>query len=258
MMYCIKYAVACNTGRVRKANQDNFWCNGMFLEETNNALPAVFTNVLYCADNPTLAVFDGMGGEQKGETAAYIAASTYDVLQKDNLSLKDCDYLTKCARIINDEICRFGSSNGIRNVGCTGALISFSKNKVYIANIGDSPIIRADKSNVQKVSVDHVLMPEKKKSPLTQYLGVPKDEFIIEPHTAQFPPVDGNRYLLCSDGVTDMVDYDEVKNILLSFSDVGEAAKALLKRALELGGVDNTTLIICEIQKVGMFGNPNV
>lgn len=258
MMYCIKYAVACNTGRVRKANQDNFWCNGRYLEEVNNGLPAVYTSAVYCSDNPTFAIFDGMGGEQKGETAAYIAASTYDALQKNNTSVKDCNYLVKCSRIINSEICKFGSENGIRNTGSTGSMISFSKNHIYIANVGDSPILRADSGRVTQISVPHVLMPEKRKSPLTQYLGVPNEEFIIEPHTAAYPVIEGNRFLLCSDGVTDMVSEAEVAEILLNTSDIGEAAKKLLERALELGGVDNTTLILCEIKKVKLFGKSDI
>ncbi|MBR5515711.1 MAG: serine/threonine-protein phosphatase, partial [Clostridia bacterium] len=228
--------------------------NGRYLEEVNNGLPGIYTNILYCGDNPTLAVFDGMGGEQKGEVASYIASSVYNGICKDNKELKNTVFLVNTARKINNEICRYGSENGIPNVGCTGAFIAFSKKKIYIANIGDSPILRLSSGELKKISVDHVLMPQKKKSPLTQYLGVPPKEFIIEPHRAEYLPLSGDRYLLCSDGVTDMIEKSEIKRMMSETEDIGEAAKVLLETALKNGGKDNTTLILCEIKKVKIFG----
>ncbi|MBE6685879.1 MAG: serine/threonine-protein phosphatase [Ruminococcaceae bacterium] len=258
MMYFIKYAIGCNTGRVRKVNQDNFWCNGLYLEEINDGLPFILSNTLYSGDNPAIAVFDGMGGEQKGESAAYIAASTFNELMKDNVAPKGVSRLVSYCRTINDEISAFGNSAGISNIGSTGALISFSNKRISIANIGDSPIIRLGKNDFSQISHDHVLMPDRKKSPLTQYLGVPKSEFIIEPYTRELEVCHGDRYLLCSDGITDMVSRDEIKMIMKDTKDIAEAAKKLLERALELGGVDNSTLVLCEIQKIKLFGRNGV
>ncbi|MBE6574002.1 MAG: serine/threonine-protein phosphatase [Ruminococcaceae bacterium] len=258
MNYIVSYGMSCNMGNVRKYNQDNFWCDGRYLEEINRGIGEIYCGALAANENPVFAVFDGMGGEQKGEAASYIAATMLDRVMKENDKPKDEAFFSGLFRQINAEVCEYGNSIGIHNIGSTGALLGFSRNKVTVCNIGDSPILRLNNGTLTQISVDHVLATDRKKSPLTQFLGVPLDEFIIEPHTAQIPVCDKDRYLICSDGVTDMISREEIAKIMTEVKDIGECTHKLLSTALNNGGVDNTTLIVLEIKKLKLFGKIDI
>jgi protein phosphatase len=102
-------------------------------------------------------------------------------------------------------------------------------------------------NKLTKLSVDHVHEAAPgKKAPLTQCLGVPESEFTIEPYIAKGFFLDKERYLLCSDGLTDMVSDDEICSALSKEMGVKDIAETLLNKALENGGADNITIIICE------------
>ena len=72
MKYIIDYSICCNKGKLRRKNQDNFYCDGMFLPADNNGLEGIKSGCVTSKDEAVLAVFDGMGGEQMGEYAAFI------------------------------------------------------------------------------------------------------------------------------------------------------------------------------------------
>ena len=82
-----------------------------------------------------------------------------------------------------------------------------------------------------------------KKFPLTQYLGIPEDEMLIEPHVYSGKLVPGDIFLLCSDGVTDMLSREEILKILLKADSPAEAVEALTEKAVEAGGKDNITAV---------------
>jgi protein phosphatase len=86
------------------------------------------------------------------------------------------------------------------------------------------------------------------KPPLSQNLGIPPSELIIDPYLAHGPCNYGDIYLICSDGLTDMLSIGEITEILSSGSIV-QAASQLMEQALDHGGKDNTTIILCEIQR---------
>ena len=67
MSYQINYAYTCHTGKVRRNNEDNFWCCGDLLPASNNGMEEIHTGTCPREKLPTLAVFDGMGGESQGE-----------------------------------------------------------------------------------------------------------------------------------------------------------------------------------------------
>lgn len=253
MNYLVKYAMSCNIGKVRKYNQDNFWCNGRFLEEVNRGINEIRRGILAANERPVFAVFDGMGGEQKGEVASYIAASALDEFLKSNSAELSTDILVSLFRHINSNVCSYGDKEGIKNVGSTGSLLAFTSDSVLLCNIGDSPILHFHNGNLSQVSEDHVLDVGRKKAPLTQFLGVPLDEFIIEPYTVSLGLCDKDRYLICSDGITDMIEREEIERIMAEEQDVAECTRHLLCSALDNGGVDNITLIVMEINKVKPF-----
>ena len=86
------------------------------------------------------------------------------------------------------------------------------------------------------------------KPPLSQNLGIPPDELKIEPYVAKGQYYDGDVYLICSDGLTDMVSEEEIADTL-SGRGILEAQKRLLNAALDNGGKDNITIILCKVRK---------
>lgn len=254
MKYTINYAVLCHKGHVRSMNQDNFWCAATFLESNNEGLPETLSGSAEATDTPAFAVFDGMGGEQRGEMAAYIAASQFDTLYRAKSKKDPKLFLLETCSVINDRICLYQQENHIRQMGTTAAILMFGMNDVYICNLGDSRVYLHSGIRLTQISHDHsVTGTDDAKPPLTQNLGIPETEFIIEPYIAKGPYRSGDRYLVCSDGLTDMVSESEMCSTLSTHNKASDAANDLMRKALENGGVDNISIILCEVRKQRMF-----
>ena len=131
----------------------------------------------------------------------------------------------------------------------------------YLCNIGDSKAFHFDGEKLEQISVDHCAATfYGEKPPLSQNLGIPPAEMMIEPHYARGYYHAGDIYLLCSDGLTDMVSIEEIAKILTETAaggntDVSNAAEKLLQKALDNGGRDNITIILCRVKKrkLGLF-----
>ena len=204
------------------------------------------------SNTPTLfGVFDGLGGEECGEIASYIAAKTTccPIKAKDSLS-----FLNTLCQKANDEICRYMKENLVFSMGTTAAMVLFDKKNITLCNVGDSRIYHISKNEMSQISKDHVAFSvQGQKPPLSQSLGIPPEEIIIQPHFVQSNYVCGDKYLICSDGLTDMVSEEDIKSII-DENDINEAIKALLNKTLENGGRDNVTIILLEIkQKRSLF-----
>ena len=89
--------------------------------------------------------------------------------------------------------------------------------------------------------------PPKKKTPLTQHLGINPEDFLIEPYIAKGELKAGDVYLLCSDGLTDMLSNLEIDEILSAGASPEEDVRRLVDAALEKGGKDNVTAIVCRV-----------
>jgi len=245
----MEYTALCNTGKVREKNQDNIWCDSFYLESENNGLEKGLTVVTGIAPTSALCVFDGMGGEKQGEVAAYIAAKTFNNSYK-NREIDDPQaFLTESCLEMNSKICQYQQSNHIRNMGTTAAILFCGIDEVYTCNLGDSRIYSFSEGELKQLSQDHVHIGyNSKKTPLTQSLGIPESEFIIEPFISKNEYRHNDRYLLCSDGLTDMVSDEDIAGIFSKGLSVRETAETLMSMALENGGIDNTTIIICELR----------
>lgn len=261
----VEYAGTCFQGLVRKNNEDNFWCDSRYLESENHGLEELFFGVLDRESFPAFAVFDGMGGEECGEVAAYLATDTFGRGLKENYCLASADVCeenenskektirgTERIRVLcqdmNDEICRYASEHGIHSMGSTAALLFFLDSGVYAANVGDSSIFCFQDHRLKKVSLDHVCAsPLYRKPPLTQYLGIPSEEMLLSPHIQKLDSFDGTLFLLCSDGLTDLFKEEEIEEILDNAESVYQAVDFLKKETLRRGALDNTTMILCRI-----------
>ena len=254
----LDYFYTSHIGNVRSSNQDNLFCVGEYMDCINKGTDNIISGTILPLSKPLFAVFDGMGGEEQGEIAAYIAAEQMSKFKFQNDPHKS---LLDYCMIANSEICNFAQENNIHSMGTTAAILMFDKKKAYVCNIGDSKIFSVSNGTLKQISVDHVCVSAfGKKPPLSQNLGIPENELIISPYTATFKYKPGDIFLICSDGLTDMMTPMEIENILLN-TDKGTATEILLKTALKNGGKDNVTLILIYAVKEkvnGLIFNKNI
>jgi len=246
MRFVIEAACGCHIGNIRKTNEDNFYFEEKCLAANQNGLrnPVSFERPL--TSGLCLAVFDGMGGEQYGEVASFIAARRASRLRIPRDAGEVLPYFCQKA---NREICDFAAKNGVSSTGTTAAMLLFTKKRIHLCNIGDSKIFRLRKGKLEQLSVDHLCVaPFGAKPALSQNLGLPPEESVIEPFFLKLGYTVGDLYLLCSDGLTDMVPTEEIEKTLSSLP-LKSAAQRLLEQALEGGGKDNTTVMLCKIEK---------
>ena len=260
-MPSINSVAASNVGNVRENNEDNFFLNGKTLDTSIKG--TAITNDK--ADSGLFAVCDGMGGEEHGETAAAIAVSTLNEYYRQ--ALKQKASLDKWLQLYTDEantqICAEIEKNGGKRMGTTFAVLYIQDQTAYISNIGDSRAYLLRNQQLTQLSKDHtqirrlldmgILTAENAKThpdrhKLTQHLGIFPDEMVIEPFAAQPLQMETNDiFLLCSDGLTDMLEDKEIEETLLQYANPQDAAMKLIEAALQHGGKDNVTVVVTKV-----------
>jgi len=253
MAYQIEYAYTCHIGKIRNNNEDNFWCCGDSLEAQNQGMSHIRSGYMKQSEYPLLAVFDGMGGESCGEMAAFLAAEAcgeHFKTAKDGIRNDPEEFLNEICESMNQAICDYGRTNKINSMGTTAALLAFAEDAVYSCNLGDSRIYKSDREKFYQISQDHVLGRSLfGKAPLTQYLGMEEENLQLEPSISRQKIKIGDRFLLCSDGITDMLSDGEIADILSRDIPVAKTVEILVDRALKKGGRDNITVVLCEIME---------
>ncbi len=242
----IEYYYTCHIGKCRKLNQDNFFCDVDYLSYENNGTEEFKKGNKKVVSPSVFAVLDGMGGEEKGEMAAYIGAKTLSSFEfKKDISSSCIEY----CKIANNEICKYAEENNICSMGSTVAMLVFSKKQITMCNVGDSKVFLFSDKKLEQISFDHVAVSSfGRKPPLSQNLGIPEKEILISPYISVGKYNKGDAYLICSDGLTDMVSVSEIEQILLK-NKREKAIKALLEKALENGGRDNITIVLIYVKK---------
>ena len=253
MAYQIEYAYTCHIGKIRNNNEDNFWCCGDSLEAQNQGMSHIRSGYMKQSEYPLLAVFDGMGGESCGEMAAFLAAEAcgeHFKTAKDGIRNDPEEFLNEICESMNQAICDYGRTNKINSMGTTAALLAFAEDAVYSCNLGDSRIYKSDREKFYQISQDHVLGRSLfGEAPLTQYLGMEEENLQLEPSISRQEIKIGDRFLLCSDGITDMLSDGEIADILSRDIPVAKTVEILVDRALKKGGRDNITVVLCEIME---------
>ena len=92
------------------------------------------------------------------------------------------------------------------------------------------------------------LFKKNTKPSLTQHLGIDEEEFLVEPSIVRMELQAGDRYLLCSDGLTDMVSDEQIKQLLEGADSASSAVRKLIDTALDNGGRDNITVIVLTVE----------
>lgn len=249
----MKYDVAAQSsvGRIRRNNEDNLVLDGEILPLEHKD-SAILSRSITSEGNKLVGVFDGMGGYSNGEKASYIAAVTaLEAVEHNTGHISHEEFLHSLCMEMNDEVCKEADGSGM---GTTCALLYLNNDRYTICNIGDSPIFLVRNGEMKQISVDHNQRatferatgkpaPANQKFKLTQCIGIPKDEMIIEPYIASDAVQLGDFFLLCSDGVTDMVPFVEIKAIICRENNPEAVVKELISKAMEAGGRDNITAV---------------
>lgn len=254
----IESAAITHVGLVRTKNEDNYYVNGKIKEDMK--LPTEGYAETEDHDAYLYAVCDGMGGEGLGEVASMIAVKVLGDFQMTDIRQSAIDYMQRANKLI----CYASEKNNGVTIGTTLALLYIHGNKAISYNVGDSRVYLLRKKELYLLSEDHteaarmvnmgVISEEDAKHhpakhKLTQYLGVSSEEMIIEPYISQEIKVKKNDiFLVCSDGLTNMVTDDEIREILsLKKFDVVSLAKELSAAAEAHGGKDNTTVVVAKV-----------
>lgn len=255
----ISAVYTCDLGKVRKKNQDNLYFQGKILKLQHTKAHSKLLWRTSTKKAVCVGVFDGMGGEQWGETASFLAAETIknEMLEKKTGRIPGDILLEICSKA-NEQIYRKTLELNAERIGTTAAIVYMQYDRIWCCNVGDSRIYRLRDGRLQQMSVDHVDRTEdgdggrtwgrnKKKPGLTQHLGMKPGDMDLLPYIADERMEPGDRYLLCSDGLTDMVSPDEIADILETKRALTECSKLLLESALEHGGKDNITMILFRV-----------
>lgn len=252
MGFVIEAACGCNKGKVRKNNEDNFFFDGKCLEVENDGLknPAYIETPV--KRGLCYAVFDGMGGENFGEIASFTAARQMQQTERTlgDYLIPEKKYLYRLSMSLNEAVLQAKREQCTDRMGTTMVALYFSGRYVYVCNIGDSRAYRLRDGEFLQISEDHIEHRperERKKAPLTQHLGIDPEDMLIDPHIAKGNLRKGDMYLLCSDGLTDMLSNLEISCLMHDSTSVDECANHLIQAALDKGGRDNTTVIVCRI-----------
>jgi len=226
-------------GRQRRANEDAF-----------------------LARAPLFAVADGMGGAKAGEVASRMAVETL------GRGLPDGDGPTQqrlAARILeaNERIHDVSRADADRaGMGTTITAIYVDEDQAAIAHVGDSRAYLYRDGTLEQLTVDHTLVGEflrqgkltaeearnhPQKSIITRAAG---PERVLDVDGSTLPLRDGDVFLVCSDGLTSMIDEDEIVGILESGDTLADAGPALIQAANDAGGRDNITVILFRVEDV--------
>ena len=252
MGFAIDAACGCHIGKIRRNNEDNFYFDGKHLEANNSGLTCPLHIRKGLTWEWSAAIFDGMGGENFGELASYAAARKMAATGPNwKRWFRPFDvHIRKQTEEPNRAVLDAQEEMKTCHMGTTMVSISIVRDTVYLCNVGDSRAYWFHDGELTQLSVDHVSSrpqhPERK-APLTQHLGIDPEDLTLEPHIAKRKYVGGDWYLLCTDGLSDMLTDQQIAGIMRSHGKTDACVQQLIQAALENGGRDNITVIVVRL-----------
>ena len=226
-------AFRTDTGRQRSENEDSLFVRA-----------------------PIFVVADGMGGAQAGEVASKTAAEAFD---RDLPDAPPGVVLRETIEAANREIHQLAHADPSRagmGTTITAAIVDAQSEEVGIGHVGDSRAYRLRAGKLERLTRDHSLVEEMRRkgqitdeqaeehpqrSIITRALGPEPD---VEVDVQTVPASPGDVFLLCSDGLTTMVDDVEIRDLVTRANDLDQAGKGLVKAANKAGGEDNVTVVL--------------
>jgi serine/threonine protein phosphatase PrpC len=249
-------------GRVRKNNEDAFLVTAL-ADAGDGAAPTEVVTLDASEQPVLLAVSDGMGGADAGEVAsALVVESLRRAMQE---AKGDWDEMTKKAvERANREVWDAARAPGRKGMGATVTAVCFRGTHAYIAEVGDSRAylirdgrvrqVTRDQSFVQYLLDAGALKPEEAekypmKNVVLQAMGQSPD---VQVALGRLELRRGDRLLLCSDGLSNMVKAPEMREILDSETTLDAGCKKLIEKANERGGEDNITVVVAAVEGEGL------
>ena len=244
---------ASDTGRVREHNEDTIGTDG---------------------DIGLVVLADGMGGYKAGEVASGIAVRTVltlikDAVDREDLSLHDeANGLSRPGILLRDAITRANkviyqtakTQSNCEGMGTTVVAGLLFDDKLTIAHVGDSRLYRCRDGKLEQVTQDHSLLQElvsrgfytpeeaqraAAKNYVTRALGV---EPTVDVEITEVPALKDDVYLLCSDGLSDMVEDDDIQLTINTFgANLETVAKQLVLLGNDNGGRDNISVVLVRV-----------
>src|SRR5436190_13965979 len=231
-------AAATDPGRRRRHNEDSYVC-----------------------EPPVFAVADGIGGAQAGEVASGLAAAAL----RDNSGDGDGDMPGRVDALIQEANRRVyqrqAADAAVSGMGTTMTAALVEGDHVWIGHVGDSRAYRIRDDSLEQLTEDHSLVAElvrsgklspeeaethPQRSVVTRALGTDPN---VDVDTFEIEAKPGDLFLLCSDGLTTMVDDETILGeIDRNRDDLRAAAKALVRAANRSGGEDNITVVFFELE----------
>ena len=215
---------------------------------------------------------DGMGGYNAGEVASGIAVAMIPAEMRKALAACPPESLTRAhlERLIGEHAVRANATiyqaaqkeAQYRGMGTTLVVAVWHDNHVTIGHIGDSRLYRLRNDKLEQITRDHSLLQEQidsgmiskadarhapNKNLVTRAVGIDPE---VEPEVHTYPVERGDIYLVCSDGLTDMVTDEDIENTLASLkANLPLAAEQLVQQANDNGGRDNISVILVRVLK---------
>lgn len=233
-----------DVGRSRTTNQDYVYLS----IDAVGALPNL------------LIVADGMGGHKAGEVASENAVMSV-VKSVKNSKMKDIvSIMQEAIACANEELMNLSKSDiKYEGMGTTMVLATIIDESMYVANIGDSRLYLIN-DEIHQITRDHSYVEEmvsigeldkesarthEKKNIITRAIGVVKgteaDFFEVQLNS-------GDTILMCSDGLTNMVDDEHIKSIIKNSEEVEDTVHTLIDAANENGGKDNIAVLLAKVE----------
>jgi len=232
-----------DTGRLREHNEDN---------------------LLVCADLGLAAVADGMGGHQAGEVASQIAVEVLtESLVKNSQGTATSDVGDQLAQVIAEANRRILDVAAERpecfGMGATIVAAQFHGDAFNVAHLGDSRLYRLRGQDIEQLTEDHSLVQEfvrqgllseeearasLNKNLITRALGISND---VQPDVSGGSMHTGDVYLLCSDGLTDVITDARIAETLSLDESVDAISTRLVEMANAAGGPDNITVVVVRV-----------
>ncbi len=223
-------------GRRRRHNEDAFVC-----------------------EPPLFAIADGMGGAQAGELASRLAAAA--VGRSEASDLTGGDRVVALIDAANRSVYeRAAADESVSGMGTTMTVALVEEDQVWVGHVGDSRAYLLRDGALEQVTEDHSLVAElvrsgrlspdeagdhPHRSVITRALGTDPD---VAVDVMPVPTQPGDVFVLCSDGLTTMVDDDTILELLGQHrDDLDAAARMLIDRANGAGGEDNITVVLFEV-----------
>ncbi len=207
---------------------------------------------------PLFAVADGMGGHEAGEVASEIAIKTLAELAPEG---PDGEALARAVVAANLEVIKAPRKGiGREGMGTTLTAGILEGERLVIAQVGDSRAYLLHQGRLQQLTRDHSLMADMieagqlteaearvhpNRSVITRAIG---SDPHMQPDIYELNVETGDRILLCSDGVTTMIEDPEITRIMSRSETAQECADNLVAAALEAGGYDNATAIVVDVE----------